>query len=100
MQIDMKTDRELIGLLGNITGRVQGVGFRHYTQVKATELGLTGTVRNLTDGSVSIEAYGDSDQVKSLINWCQSGPSSSHVISFSFQFIDYKSLDYNGFRKI
>jgi len=93
MSNKINQESEQIGLIGNITGRVQGVGFRHYTQVKATNLGLTGTVRNLPDGSVSVEAYGESDQVKAFITWCQDGPSSSKVSTFQFQFIDYKEVD-------
>lgn len=89
----MNNNNEIIGVLGNATGRVQGVGFRYYTQLKAIELNLTGTVRNVSDGSVSLEAYGTFDQVKKLINWCQSGPESSDVDTFSYQFVDFKSVE-------
>ena len=41
-----------------ITGRVQGVFFRAWTQEVAGGLGLTGTVRNLSDGSVEAHAAG------------------------------------------
>lgn len=42
-----------------VTGLVQGVGFRWTTQMIAQELGITGTVKNNPDGSVSIVAQGD-----------------------------------------
>ena len=40
-----------------IRGRVQGVSFRFFAQDAAEELGISGWVRNLPDGSV--EAYGE-----------------------------------------
>lgn len=42
-----------------VTGLVQGVGFRWTTQMVAQELGITGTVKNNPDGSVSIVAQGE-----------------------------------------
>lgn len=42
-----------------VTGLVQGVGFRWTTQMIAQELGITGTVKNNPDGSVSIVAQGE-----------------------------------------
>ena len=40
-------------------GRVQGVGFRYYAVQKANQLGLTGWVKNLYDGSVEMEVEGE-----------------------------------------
>lgn len=93
MNNEISQRNEKLGVLGNITGRVQGVGFRHYTQLKAKSLNLTGTVRNLTDGSVTVEAYGDDKQIKAFISWCQEGPDSSVVTSVRFQFIDWKEVE-------
>ena len=45
------------------TGRVQGVGFRYATFQLANQLGIKGTVKNRTDGSVFIEAQAD-DKLK------------------------------------
>jgi len=90
--LNMKHQSTQIGVIGNITGRVQGVGFRYYTQQQAKLLGLFGTVRNLPDGSVSIEAYGPSEQIATLISWCQNGPKTSKVEEFKYQFTNYKEL--------
>ena len=42
-----------------VTGRVQGVSYRYFTQQAARELELTGWVRNLPDGSVEVQVAGD-----------------------------------------
>lgn len=62
-----------------ISGRVQGVNFRWYTQRKAQELGLTGWVRNLWDGRVEAIFEGEEKAVRDAIAWCYIGPSSSRV---------------------
>ena len=62
-----------------ITGRVQGVGFRFYTQRKAHELGITGWVRNCRDGSVEGVIQGASEAVETMISWARRGPPSAVV---------------------
>lgn len=62
-----------------VTGKVQGVFFRRYTREMAIELGLTGWVKNLTDGSVSILASGEPAQLQALAAWCRKGPPKSRV---------------------
>lgn len=64
-----------------VTGRVQGVGFRWWTQKTASSLDLRGTVRNCRDGSVEIHAAGGSDAVESLERRLHEGPSSARVES-------------------
>ncbi len=51
-----------------IYGQVQGVGFRFFTRRKAIQLNLTGSVRNLADGSVEVVAQGDEAQINLLRN--------------------------------
>ena len=48
-------------------GRVQGVGFRYYAVQKARQLGLTGWVENLYDGSVEMEVQGTEEKIDELI---------------------------------
>lgn len=57
-----------------ITGRVQGVSYRWYTQREAERLGLTGWVRNRLDGSVELLAEGPKHQLEALLRWCEGGP--------------------------
>ncbi len=52
-------------------GRVQGVGFRYYSVTKARQLGLTGWVKNLDDGSVEMEVQGREDVIGELIRFLE-----------------------------
>lgn len=62
-----------------VLGKVQGVFYRHSTREKARELGLSGWVRNLSDGSVEVEASGARTMVERLISWCRRGPANACV---------------------
>ena len=58
-----------------VTGIVQGVGFRYWTQRHARRLGLTGRIRNGDDGrSVELVVEGDSPAVEELIDLLRRGP--------------------------
>ena len=63
-----------------VTGRVQGVYFRAHTQKAAKKIGLTGWVRNKSDGSVEILAQGKKAALDKLIQWCHQGSPSSKVV--------------------
>jgi acylphosphatase len=62
-----------------ITGRVQGVFFRAWTQQQARELGVSGWVRNAADGSVEAHVEGDEAAVKTLVQRMWQGPPSAEV---------------------
>ena len=62
-----------------VSGRVQGVGFRYYTVMKAKDFGISGYVMNAPDGSVFIEAEAEEDALDSFILWCEKGPVSARV---------------------
>ena len=59
----------------NVDGLVQGVGFRYSTFQVAVELGVTGTVKNELDGSVSIEAEGNEKILYVFLSRIKSSPS-------------------------
>jgi len=56
-----------------ISGFVQGVGLRAFTVKKARKLGLTGWVRNLTDGRVEAVFQGDAEKLNRLIEALKKG---------------------------
>jgi acylphosphatase len=62
-----------------ITGHVQGVGFRNFTQANAENLKLTGWVRNLSDGRVEAVVEGPPDAVAGLLKLLQRGPERAKV---------------------
>jgi len=62
-----------------VTGAVQGVGFRYFTQREADRLGLSGWVRNLPDGSVEVYAEGEESTVRLLLNSLAHGPNWADV---------------------
>ena len=57
-----------------VSGRVQGVYYRHTCRAVARELGVRGWVRNCSDGTVEVVAEGSRDAVGDLIAWCREGP--------------------------
>lgn len=63
-----------------VYGRVQGVYFRAFTLRQATELGLTGYVRNLPNGdAVEVRAEGERDKLAKLIDYLKIGPPGAKV---------------------
>jgi acylphosphatase len=62
-----------------VHGRVQGVSFRYYTQRRATELGLTGYVRNQRDGTVKVVAEGQRVATEELLAFLRVGPRAALV---------------------
>jgi acylphosphatase len=62
-----------------IRGRVQGVGYRAWTEYTAIDRGLDGWVRNRRDGSVEATFVGPRDAVEAMIADCRRGPSSARV---------------------
>ncbi len=62
-----------------VEGRVQGVAFRYYTRIEAKRLGITGSVRNLSDGSVEIYASSDIETLSKFEDFLKEGPGHSVV---------------------
>ncbi len=64
-----------------ISGRVQGVCYRAWTQGEATKLGLSGWVRNRRDGTVEALFFGPDGDVDAMVERCRRGPTQAHVTS-------------------
>jgi acylphosphatase len=62
-----------------VFGRVQGVAFRHYTSLRAMELGVNGWVMNQPDGSVAGVFEGDEIAVNALVDRCRQAPPADEV---------------------
>lgn len=62
-----------------VHGRVQLVMFRDYTKRGARRLGLTGTVRNNPEGTVSVVAEGEEERLLKLIERVRTGSLLSRV---------------------
>lgn len=60
---------------------VQGVGFRYSARAEAERLGISGWIRNRTDGAVEAEIRGDSEQVQRMLDWLGHGPRGAAVTS-------------------
>lgn len=62
-----------------ITGRVQGVGYRYFVLQKAKEFGITGWVKNTVDGGVLAVAQGEEAVLETFIDFLQIGPTRARV---------------------
>lgn len=74
-----------------VIGDVQGVGFRSATRHFAKNLGITGTVRNLADGSVEIYAHGSKESLEKLIAKLKNDAFAKEITQFSFDLTSIQS---------
>ncbi|MGC9504265.1 acylphosphatase [Baaleninema sp.] len=75
-----------------ISGTVQGVGFRYSTRQQAEQLGLSGWVRNRSDGRVEAVFEGKVTAVEQAVAWCRQGPLSAEVTDLSISSEDPQGL--------
>ena len=76
-----------------ISGRVQGVGFRYFTQREGERFGLVGWVKNLPNGDVEAEAEGDEAQVDAFVEAIRRGPPASRVLNYQIDEIPANHRD-------
>ncbi|OQY47029.1 MAG: hypothetical protein B6242_05960 [Anaerolineaceae bacterium 4572_78] len=79
-----------------ISGRVQGVSMRYYTQLKANELGISGFVRNLRDKRVEAVFEGTPTDIKTMLKWCETGAPHARIDNVQIDY-DVHSKGFHGF---
>ena len=82
-----------VGRHVRVTGNVQGVFFRAWTQQQANELGVAGWVRNCQDGSVEAKLTGEDEAVRQLVERLHRGPPSAAVSRVDVGIVEPEALD-------
>jgi acylphosphatase len=72
-----------------ISGRVQGVFFRAYTQEAARARDIRGWVMNTRDRRVEAVLEGEKEQVEDMIKWCHQGSPMSQVSGVEVNWQEY-----------
>ncbi len=81
----LSNPNEAVRLHAHVSGLVQGVNFRWFTQRRAADLGVRGWVRNLSDGSVELVAEGMRNQMEMLLDAVRVGPADAVVETVDVQ---------------
>lgn len=76
-----------------IEGRVQGVYYRDTTKKKAKELGVTGYIKNLSDGRVEAIICGEQEKVEELREWLWDGPANCDVTDVTVEESAWQKYD-------
>lgn len=78
-------------LVADVSGRVQGVGFRYFVEQTAVQLGIDARADNMDDGTVHIVASGDEQRLLRLVELLRQGSRYSSV-----DHVDYVITDRRG----
>src|SRR4051794_23322577 len=90
-------DEAMTGRRLRIYGRVQGVFFRNWAIGEAQALGITGWIRNRTDGSVEALAFGEAEALDAFTAKCREGPPAAEVERMDVEAVEGEPPE--GFRK-
>ncbi|MDB5378566.1 MAG: acylphosphatase [Rubritepida sp.] len=71
-----------------VAGRVQGVGYREWLVREARRNGISGWVRNRSDGTVEALLSGERDALQAVLSACRRGPSAAQVTSIEESFAE------------
>lgn len=78
-------------LVADVSGIVQGVGFRYFVEQTAVQLGINARADNMDDGTVHIVASGDEQRLLRLVELLRQGSRYSSV-----DHVDYVITDRCG----
>ena len=82
-----------------VSGRVQGVGYRYFATHVAQELGVTGTVRNLSDGGIEAVGEAEEERLHEFLRALHHGPHAAEVTEISTAWSE-PTGDFSGFAAI
>lgn len=88
---------DLVSLHAVVHGTVQGVSFRYHARQAATQIGVTGWVRNLPDRTVETLAVGTREQLDHYYRWLQHGPREAQVDTVDVTWSDKPSQSFESF---
>ena len=81
---------DLASVQAVVYGLVQGVFFRDFVHRRATQLGLTGYVRNLPSGeALEVHAKGERKRLEELISYLKIGPPGAEVEKVETSWSEY-----------
>lgn len=84
----MSAENDITTMRLSISGQVQGVGFRDFAIRQAIALGLSGWVRNRSDGSVEAVASGPTKAIEAFVAACGRGPRAALVSHIDLEPVD------------
>ena len=96
----MNTDHDITGIdysgiRINVSGDVQGVGFRYFIARVANNLELNGYAKNLYNGDVEIYAEGRKELLEELVRKAVQGPSYARVDNIRVEWLDFTNKYHN-----
>ena len=94
----METNIDLSAYRVLVVGRVQGVGFRYFTSREANKLNILGHAKNLNNGDVEVQMYGEEAQLNLLLRWLEKGPETATVDHIEINKIEY--MQKQGFQTL
>lgn len=76
-----------------VRGKVQGVYYRATANMVAREIGITGTARNMPDGTVLLIATGTPEQISRFRDWCWEGSENAVVTNVEGRLIPLQEFE-------
>jgi acylphosphatase len=83
----------MIAVHVRVSGRVQGVFYRAFTQDRARALGVKGWVRNIPSGGVEAVLEGERKLVGELLKAMKSGPKGAIILGMEFSELESKGYE-------